>query len=181
MCGRWQINCHFYKRLQLCRLSLLRGLVGWLCVQSQAHFFEPRPKLCSFLPQFIVRTFRNVNAVVFVIWLQATWNIEAICTQCIFVNLKQEMNFSRAAVIATKKARSKRVVILCDSNLSLNFWLFPHGRHVKTRSQVQGCRNISTLFTVCAAKYKFIKASNPKALTTIRGRYYFKNKVEQVK
>lgn len=68
-----------------------------------------------------------MNAVVFVIWLQATCNIEAICTQCIFVNLKQEMNFSRDAVIATKKAHSKRVVVSYDSNLSLNFGYFRMG------------------------------------------------------
>lgn len=37
------------------------------------------------------------------------------------------MNFSRDAVIATKKAHSKRVVVSYDSNLSLNFGYFRMG------------------------------------------------------
>jgi hypothetical protein len=62
-----------------------------------------------------------VNSVVFVIGLQAIWNIEAICTQCFNVNSNQGMIFPVRQHWATKKARAWRVLFFVGQQSAIEF------------------------------------------------------------
>jgi hypothetical protein len=69
MCGRGKLSAIFIKGCSgVGCLCCVNSKAGCMC-KVKFIFLEPLPNLCSFLPQFIVGTFRNVNAVVFVIGL----------------------------------------------------------------------------------------------------------------